>query len=107
MKSHTGKKIMGMGISFLLLLTLGSCLTTDAQKGSVAGAGVGALWLDGRNMTAHGGGMTLRSAVIDAEGELHARPTSEGLVDPRVCDCCVVFDACSVLMASGSPSREW
>jgi len=53
-----------------------------------AGAGVGALWLDGRNMTADGGAMTLRSAVINPEGQLHARLTSEGLVDPLVCDCC-------------------
>lgn len=47
--------------------------------------GVGALWLDGRNMSGHGkGGMTLRSAVIDAESEL----AFEQLADEMVCDCC-------------------
>lgn len=54
--------------------------------------GVGAVWLDGRNMApgAHdtqsdsASGMTLRSAVITATGEL----TSEHLVDELVCDCC-------------------
>ena len=45
--------------------------------------GVGALWLDGRN-TADGGGMTLRSAVIDSDG----RSTFEQLADELVCDCC-------------------
>ena len=53
--------------------------------------GAGALWLDGRNMTpesetghAHAGGMTLRSAVIRADG----RVSDEQLVDELVCDCC-------------------
>ena len=53
---------------------------------------IGAVWLDGRNMTpgihdAHGSsaaGMTLRSAVIAPTGEL----TAEHLVDELVCDCC-------------------
>jgi len=54
--------------------------------------GVGALWLDGRNMAedgldvAHGGsqsgGMTLRSVIID-----HG-PTQPTLIDDLVCDCC-------------------
>jgi hypothetical protein len=47
--------------------------------------GVGALWLDGRNMSGHDeGGMTLRSAVIDSQGEL----AYEQLADELVCDCC-------------------
>ncbi len=57
--------------------------------------GVGLLWLDGRNTTAaekdhaHGGepaagGMTLRSAIITARGEI----TAETEMDPLVCDCC-------------------
>jgi hypothetical protein len=57
-------------------------------------AGVGAVWLDGRNMQGsvaeegghgHGeGGMTLRSAVIGADGTL----TQEYLIDSLTCDCC-------------------
>ena len=61
-------------------------------------SGVGAIWLDGRNMVEDGdgqgeanddhghaeGGMTLRSAVIDAD---HTR-TFEQLIDELVCDCC-------------------
>lgn len=64
--------------------------------------GVGAVWLDGRNMTeeaaqheaeaAQAGientepiaGMTLRSALISGDGAL----VEESLVDPLVCDCC-------------------
>ena len=50
---------------------------------------VGALWLDGRHMTGehgagHGGGMTLRSARIGADGDI----VSGELVDDLVCDCC-------------------
>ena len=44
--------------------------------------GVGALWLDGRNMES--GGMTLRAAVISPGLSI----TSENLVDDLVCDCC-------------------
>ena len=56
-------------------------------------AGVGALWLDGRNMVEDGqgageahtrAGMTLRSAVITADGAI----VSDQLVDDLVCDCC-------------------
>ena len=50
-------------------------------------AGVGALWLDGRNMLGEhgaGGGMTLRSAVITPDGEV----TEARLADELVCDCC-------------------
>ena len=50
---------------------------------------VGALWLDGREMTGEhgtgrGGGMTLRSAQITATGVLDTGQ----LVDELVCDCC-------------------
>jgi len=45
------------------------------------GEGVGALWLDGRNMEA---GMTLRSAVVTRD----SRITDSRLVDDLVCDCC-------------------
>ena len=54
---------------------------------------VGLIWLDGREMAAHGGGhgaggaggpsMTLRATTI-AKGQ----PGDDVLVDPRVCDCC-------------------
>ena len=56
-------------------------------------AGVGALWLDGRNMVEDGqdageahtrAGMTLRAAVITADGAI----VSDQLVDDLVCDCC-------------------
>jgi ribonuclease BN (tRNA processing enzyme) len=43
--------------------------------------GVGALWLDGRNMES---GMTLRSAVITTDREI----TDSQLADDLVCDCC-------------------
>ena len=43
--------------------------------------GIGALWLDGREMER---GMTLRSALISPAGEL----SNDALVDELVCDCC-------------------
>ena len=54
--------------------------------------GVGAVWLDGRNMTEDGhdhesggtGHMTLRSAVVTPNGAIAAG----ALVDDMVCDCC-------------------
>ena len=51
--------------------------------------GVGAIWLDGRNMTegGHGtqaGGMTLRSALITPAAVV----TQPQLIDELVCDCC-------------------
>jgi len=60
-----------------------------------ASQGAGVIWLDGRNTAsttaghAHGaeagaGGMTLRSAVITAQGEI----TQETEMDSLVCDCC-------------------
>lgn len=51
--------------------------------------GVGATWLDGRNMTAadhdHGGGdMTLRYATIQADGTI----ADDRELDGRTCECC-------------------
>ena len=43
MKAKAIMKFVGSGISLCLLLTLAGCLTTTAQKGTVAGAGAGAL----------------------------------------------------------------
>jgi len=43
--------------------------------------GVGALWLDGRNMES---GMTLRSAVVSKDNQI----TDSQLADDLVCDCC-------------------
>ncbi|MEO0345775.1 MAG: hypothetical protein AAF229_05910 [Pseudomonadota bacterium] len=55
------------------------------------GDAVGALWLDGREMTGHSGhedhgegAMTLRSVRINADNALQ----DGGVVDARVCDCC-------------------
>ncbi|HUP45731.1 MAG TPA: sialidase family protein [Thermoanaerobaculia bacterium] len=66
---------------------------------AVPGGGVGATWLDGRNMTGsdhdHGGGdMTLRYATVDAAG-----PVDEVELDPRVCECC----ATGMTMTAGGP----
>jgi len=44
--------------------------------------GVGLIWLDGRETPDEG--MTLRSASLDSEGDLH----DESLIDDLVCDCC-------------------
>ncbi len=55
-----------------------------------AAGGVGALWLDGRETSGHGhhdnsgGGMTLRSAVLGADGRIR----DSQLIDPLICDCC-------------------
>jgi hypothetical protein len=46
--------------------------------------GVGALWLDGRETGAPDGAMTLRAAVVGADGGVR-QPAQ---VDGRVCDCC-------------------
>lgn len=55
----------------------------------VPGAGLGLVWLDGRDMrtehAGHGAGnMTLRSATFGPD----LKQTSERLVDGRVCECC-------------------
>jgi hypothetical protein len=62
-------------------------------------AGVGIVWLDGREMTGHAssnhdeheskGSMTLRSALLTAENEF----TPELLIDDRVCECCPTASA--------------
>ena len=45
-------------------------------------SGVGMLWLDGRETP--GGGMTLRTATLNASGEINAAQ----VLDDLVCDCC-------------------
>lgn len=70
---------------------------TEAEHGFVSffetpgkGHGLGLLWLDGREMAGHGGHgggggqMTLRSAMVGADGVAG----DEMVVDGRVCDCC-------------------
>ncbi len=54
--------------------------------GTGPGAGLGLVWLDGREMAnpATSAEMTLRSAMVSATGE----PGEELVVDGRVCDCC-------------------
>jgi hypothetical protein len=55
--------------------------------GTGAAAGLGLVWLDGREMAGgHGAGgqMALRAAMVTAKGQAGA----EMLVDGRVCDCC-------------------
>jgi len=47
-----------------------------------AGDGVGLIWLDGRETPDKG--MTLRGAVLDADGNL----SNESVLDDLVCDCC-------------------
>ena len=64
---------------------------------------LGIVWLDGRAVAesageggdhAHHGAMTLRSAYVDAQGQL----SSEQQIDSRVCDCC---QTAAVLTSSG------
>ena len=56
----------------------------------LAGGGVGATWLDGRNMQVGGGhehdagDMTLRYATVDADGAI----SSDVELDDRTCECC-------------------
>jgi hypothetical protein len=56
----------------------------------MTGAGLGLVWLDGREMKGgghegHGGGaMTVRGAVFDAAG----KQIAETAIDARVCECC-------------------
>jgi hypothetical protein len=61
---------------------------TPTEHGFVSlfpsGGGVGALWLDGRNMLTDNAGTTLRSALFTATSSLAA----EHLIDALVCDCC-------------------
>jgi hypothetical protein len=66
---------------------------TKTQHGFVSlfqlpGAGLGLVWLDGRQTDAEGRGgndnMSVRAAAFDRDG----KQVSETLVDDRVCDCC-------------------
>ena len=50
----------------------------------LAGGGVAAVWLDGREMFGEHGPMTLRYAEIDSA----LRVTNEKVLDNRVCECC-------------------
>ena len=61
------------------------------------GGGVGAAWLDGRNMPEgkEEGEMTLRYATVDASGSIGA----EVQLDDRTCECC----ATGMAMADGKP----
>lgn len=79
---------------------------TPTEHGFVSlfpvGDRIGAVWLDGRNMTAgegHGGhgegGMTLRTAVIDRDGQV----LGGGLLDDLTCDCCQT----GAIVADGRP----
>lgn len=59
--------------------------------------GVGATWLDGRNMVEgkEEGDMTIRYATIDAAGMIH----SEVQLDNRACECCTT----GMAMSNGRP----
>jgi hypothetical protein len=67
---------------------------TPTEHGFVSvyadGDRVAAIWLDGRKTGGehgsdpHGSGMTLRSAIIDADNKLHDEQEIDGLI----CDCC-------------------
>jgi hypothetical protein len=62
---------------------------TETQHGfaslfHVPGAGVGVVWLDGRDTRGTEGDMALRGAVFDPGG----RQVSEVTIDARVCECC-------------------
>ena len=51
-----------------------------AQRDGTAGI----LWLDGREMHGHGGEMTVRYGVLNADGSV----TGERVLDARACECC-------------------
>lgn len=63
----------------------------------LANGGVGATWLDGRNMVEgkEEGDMTLRYATIDAAGAIR----SEAQLDDRTCECCTT----AMTMVAGRP----
>jgi hypothetical protein len=56
-----------------------------------AGAGLGVVWLDGRNTSTEdaSGDMALRASTYDATG----KQLGETVVDPRVCECCATAAA--------------
>lgn len=67
--------------------------TTETEHGFVSkvafpGGGIAAIWLDGREtgggVEGHSGPMTLRAALIRADGKIER----EDVIDARVCDCC-------------------
>lgn len=75
-----------------------------ATLAPLPGGGIGATWLDGRNMAGMGaehaghdmgGDMTLRYAEVAAEGTL----TNEVELDGRTCECCTT----GMVMVEGSP----
>jgi len=80
-------------------------LNRDGKKGEhgfvslvpLAGGGVGATWLDGRNMGEgkEEGEMTIRYATIDAAGAIGA----DVQLDDRTCECCTT----GMAMAGGRP----
>jgi hypothetical protein len=80
-------------------------LNRDGKKGEhgfvtlapLPKGGVGATWLDGRNMLEgkEEGDMTIRYATIDAAGMIH----SDVQLDDRTCECCTT----GMAMSSGRP----
>lgn len=73
-----------------------------ASLAALPNGGVGATWLDGRNMSAggeheghDGGEMTVRYAAVDAKGTL----TGDVEVDGRACECCTT----GMAMTSSGP----
>ena len=80
-------------------------LNRDGKKGEhgfvtlapLPSGGVGATWLDGRNMVEgkEEGEMTLRYATIDAAGAIR----SDGQLDNRTCECCTT----GMAVSSGRP----
>ena len=82
-----------------------SLLNRDGKKNEhgftslapLPGGGIGAVWLDGRNMVEgkEEGDMTLRYATIDARGVIR----SEVQLDDRTCECCTT----DMTMSSAGP----
>jgi len=80
-------------------------LNRDGKKGEhgfvtiapLPAGGVGAAWLDGRNMVEgkEEGDMTIRYATIDAAGKVH----SDVQLDDRTCECCTT----GMTMVAGRP----
>lgn len=72
-----------------------------ATLAPLPGGGVGATWLDGRNMKAGGeheheaGDMTIRYATVDAAGNI----AGDVVLDERTCECCTT----GMAMSSAGP----
>ena len=69
-----------------------------ASLAALPNGGVGATWLDGRNMTGgghdgheSGGDMTIRYATVDADGKI----ANDVMLDERTCECCTTGMAIS------------